>query len=417
MMNQIHFPTGMNTPTLFYGFLAWVFCAATACDAKPIVEPAKPASQATVETNLNQMILDQLAQMPHGGGYATTTEATGKLTEAVKAVSSGTGLSLKPDLAQPSYCSGATYMVFLKVVDQLVKTKRLQVPAKLQQTLAVTRQLDGVGVWGRWNANGPGTARLFFELGLGRNFVGLEHARPGDFLKVWWNEFVGKQERGHSVIFLGRTKTAEGECIRFWSSNDPDGMGEKTVPVTKIMRALVSRFENPSGLARLGSLPAKDKFLASMLTRDCGPDEFLRMIGISGQKTSTSAAAPEVQVPITVNSATETTTTLETTEEPLDKAFEGSVYASYNRLSKLEIVRLAQYRMRYDGFYRGLMDATMSAETKAALMAWQRYKKLEATGTFTAQTIHGLGLDDLREIPPLSKESTGEAVATPIRSN
>lgn len=406
----------MNTPLLLCGSLAWIIGATTTCDAKPVIEPVRPAAQATVETNLNQMVLDQLPQMPHGGGYATTTEATGKLTEAVKAVSTGTGLSLKPNLAQPSYCSGATYLVFLKVVDQLVKTKRLQLPAKLQQSLAVTRQLDGVGVWGRWNANGPGTARFFYELGLGRNFVGLEHARPGDFLKVWWNEFVGKQERGHSVIFLGRTKTAEGECIRFWSSNDPDGMGEKTVPVTKIMRALVSRFENPAGLARLGSLPAKDKFLASMLTRDCGEDEFLRLIGISGQKTS-SAGSPEIQVPITITNSTETPTALETTTDSLDKAFEGSVYARYNRLSKLEIVRLAQYRLRYDGHYRGLMDATMSAEFKAALTAWQRFKKLEPTGTFTAETIHGLGLDDLREIPPINKESSGEAVATPIKSN
>jgi hypothetical protein len=29
-------------------------------------------------------------------------------------------------------------------------------------------QRDGAGIWGRWNANGPGTARLFYELGLGQ---------------------------------------------------------------------------------------------------------------------------------------------------------------------------------------------------------------------------------------------------------
>jgi hypothetical protein len=31
-------------------------------------------------------------------------------------------------------------------------------------------QRDGEGIWGRWNANGPGTARLFHEMNLGENF-------------------------------------------------------------------------------------------------------------------------------------------------------------------------------------------------------------------------------------------------------
>src|SRR5256885_5765061 len=41
-------------------------------------------------------------------------------------------------------------------------------------------QRDGEGIWGRWNANGPGTARLFQELGIGRNFVDVSQAQPGE---------------------------------------------------------------------------------------------------------------------------------------------------------------------------------------------------------------------------------------------
>ena len=50
-------------------------------------------------------------------------------------------------------------------------------PATLT-SLLIAHQRDGQGVWGRWNANGPGTARLFTELRLGRNFTDFAEARP-----------------------------------------------------------------------------------------------------------------------------------------------------------------------------------------------------------------------------------------------
>ena len=72
--------------------------------------------------------------------------------------------------------------------------------------LMIRGQRDGAGIWGRWNANGPGTARLFYELGLGRNFDDFEAAQPGDFMKIFWSEEVGRAEHGHSVIYLGMEK-------------------------------------------------------------------------------------------------------------------------------------------------------------------------------------------------------------------
>jgi hypothetical protein len=79
------------------------------------------------------------------------------------------------------------------------------------ENLLIRGQGDGVGIWGRWNANGPGTARLFEELHLGKNFTSFEEARPGDFMKIFWNDNIGGTESGHSVIYLGRGSPKEKE--------------------------------------------------------------------------------------------------------------------------------------------------------------------------------------------------------------
>ncbi|HEY5791880.1 MAG TPA: hypothetical protein VIS74_01185, partial [Chthoniobacterales bacterium] len=138
-------------------------------------------------TDCNARVLQTLPHLPVGGGYATTSEASARLRAAVNAA--GGDLVLMPKRAQPSYCSGATYLVFLNAV-----RPNLTPPAAA--ALADMEKADGHGVWGRWNANGPGTARLFYELGLGRNFTDLAEARPGDFLKIFWRDAVGKNEFG-----------------------------------------------------------------------------------------------------------------------------------------------------------------------------------------------------------------------------
>ena len=99
-----------------------------------------------------------------------------------------------------------------------------------------TGQRDGEGVWGRWNANGPGTARLFYEMKLGPNFSDFAQARPGDFMKIFWSTAVGRREHGHSVIFLGTEKVNGVDSVRFWSSNIGVGYSEKTVPLRQDQR-------------------------------------------------------------------------------------------------------------------------------------------------------------------------------------
>ena len=126
-------------------------------------------------------------------------------------------------------------------------------------------QRDGEGIWGRWNANGPGTARLFYELGLGRNFDDFAEAERGDFMKIFWSPEVGRAEHGHSVIFLGMEKKMGLDYVRYWSSNIPFGYGEKSVLRSKIVHAIFSRLIAPEKLSDIATVPRVDPYLASLL--------------------------------------------------------------------------------------------------------------------------------------------------------
>ncbi len=216
--------------------------------------------------NMNSLILVTIRSMPTGGQYSVSRVATIRLQSAAH-FESGKFFVL-PSAASPSYCSGATYLVFLKVIEQLRLEGALQLDYDTLTALMIrSNQRDGEGVWGRWNANGPGTARLFYELGLGRNFEDFRQAMPGDFMKIFWTDEVGAAERGHSVIYLGTEEREGREHVRFWSSNIPSGYGEKSVPRSKIANAIFSRLERPSNLARINTLPPLDSWLANLLSK------------------------------------------------------------------------------------------------------------------------------------------------------
>ncbi len=211
---------------------------------------------------LNELILDQIRQMPTGGKYSASRTATIRLQSAAH-FESGKFFIL-PAEASPSYCSGATYLVFMKTIEALRERGALQLNYETLDSLMIRGQRDGAGIWGRWNANGPGTARLFYELGLGRNFDDFEEAQPGDFMKIFWSPEVGREEHGHSVIYLGTEKKMGLDYVRFWSSNIPFGYGERSVPRTKIVNAIFSRLYAPANLARIEDAPKLDPYLGSL---------------------------------------------------------------------------------------------------------------------------------------------------------
>jgi hypothetical protein len=228
--------------------------------------------------DFNDLVLQQVRSMPQGGGYATTTSAHTALRSAAR-IDSG-AVRLQPAKAMPSYCSGATYLVFLKTLGAAQRGGKAPLTPETWELLLPEPMADGQGIWGRWNANGPGTARLFHEAGLGRNFTEFSEAKPGDFMKIFWTDAVGSNERGHSVVYLGTEMVDGVENVRFWSSNKPGGYGEKSVARSKIARALFSRLEHPERLATV-ILPKNDAYLASLLSRKSSFREAMEMSGVS----------------------------------------------------------------------------------------------------------------------------------------
>src|SRR6266705_5194491 len=221
--------------------------------------------QSATAASFNGLILEQMRKMPSGGKYSVSHVAKIKLQSAAH-FESGKFFVI-PTAPYPSFCSGATYIVFIKTIETLRDSGQLKLDVATLNQLVIRDQVDGEGIWGRWNANGPGTARLFHELGLGRNFTDFAQAQPGDFMKIFWNKNVGRSESGHSVIFLGLTTHPDGEYVRFWSSNLPGGYGEKEVPRAKVAAAIFSRLMNPENLSRIHGVPATDAYLASLLRK------------------------------------------------------------------------------------------------------------------------------------------------------
>jgi len=154
------------------------------------------------------------------------------------------------------------------------------------KTEVIHGRRDGVGVFGHWNANGPGTAVLFERLDLGTNFTSFEEAKPGDFLKIFWNDKIGKGERGHLVVYLGENES--GDAIRVWSSQTENedgsaGYGWMWVDKSRIVRAVFSRLERPENLVRwLAFSPEEETsdYLVGILEIGSTGEEMLRACGI-----------------------------------------------------------------------------------------------------------------------------------------
>ena len=238
-------------------------------------------SKAEQNKNFNAVILSAVTSMPAGGGYSISSLAMSRLSQAVSI--GERGLRINPSVAEPSFCSEATYLVFLKVIAHLQEQKACRFPPEVVATLQPQGQADGHGIWGRWNANGPGVARLFYTLGLGVNFTNLAAAQPGDFLKIFWNDGLGATEHGHLVVYLGTEKQGGIDIINFWSSNSPNGYGKKSCRRSSIHRMIFSRLTTPEGLLKVLSVPSSDSYLASLLHRSTTLEEIKCNCGITNE--------------------------------------------------------------------------------------------------------------------------------------
>jgi hypothetical protein len=217
--------------------------------------------------------------MPRGGGYATTAIAMRNFSSAVS-LEHGCFV-VHPSVATPSFCSEATYLVFLKTILSLQEQKKFFLSPSLLAALMPQNQSDGQGFWGCWNANGPGVARLFYALDLGSSFTNIQTAEPGDFLKIFWTDAIGAREHGHLVIYLGKEKKGNVTYLSCWSSNQPDGYGVRSYPLSRIHHLIFSRLSRPESIEKLILHPEKDAYLASLLSdRSTSLDEVKKRCGI-----------------------------------------------------------------------------------------------------------------------------------------
>ena len=216
----------------------------------------------TTSRTPNTEVLTAIKSMPSGGGYEASQAAVDRLAASVT-LKNGT-IHQDTKAAGKSFCSGATYLVFLRVIERYRLLDSTFLPADKLTRFANLGVADGEEIFGRWNANGPGTAKLFTDLNCGVNFTSYNHARSGDFLKMWWTDAIGAKERGHLVVFLSQTPTT----VTYWSSNTPGGYGKKTTAKSKIKHHLFSRLTAPKTLPNATRLSKKDPFLADMLRKD-----------------------------------------------------------------------------------------------------------------------------------------------------
>lgn len=264
-----------------------------------------------VNRKWQRAMLAAIDAFPQGGGYYTGGRPNDLFPRTtMQGLQAAFAMTLRderpqfdPQLATPSFCSSATYAVLIKAL-LLWDTRGVisqQAWRNMKPRVGIVDELnptglfqdDGVGMWGRANANGPGLGVMVRELRAGYSFTAFRgalndsvketpdepyltdeqwnahpiwrQAKPGDLMKIFWNRNESRghdggaiigvdgvkghlQEAGHSVIFLGIDK--EGN-VTYWSSNGPGrfpermGYSRSSCKKTDIQRVVFTRITHP----------------------------------------------------------------------------------------------------------------------------------------------------------------------------
>src|SRR5437899_10797110 len=115
---------------------------------------ATAITQGAPAADINSLILEQMRKMPGGGKYSVSHFAKIRLQSAAH-FESGKFFVI-PTAPYPSFCSGATYLVFIKAIEALRERGALQLDVATLNHLVIRDQHDGERIWGRWNAHGRG---------------------------------------------------------------------------------------------------------------------------------------------------------------------------------------------------------------------------------------------------------------------
>jgi hypothetical protein len=202
----------------------WRVCLAVlALAAASVGAHAEPRACAGVD--YNRMLLDIIQRLPPGGGYSIGADFAPPVVQTHNI--GGGRFELRVYDGHPSHCTGATYALFSHLVAVLHNGGAITLSAEQLRSFEVRRRMpdgsemvDGQGPFWIFNSNGAGVAALFKHTGIGLSFRDdkLAAARPGDFLKLFWNDNVGASEKGHQVVYMGQREVGGRDMICFWGS-------------------------------------------------------------------------------------------------------------------------------------------------------------------------------------------------------
>ncbi len=271
--------------------------ASLRCEARgsaaPRYEPQHSKLQKKLNTWQKSVQSNIYALHRYGaGGYSTDEQAKSALKKAFSWHEQLQQPVFDPLVARPSFCSGAVYAVVLSSLAKWERTlQRRIISPESWQALLPRDNKDGEGAWGWANANGPGFAMLVRQLGAGYSFTDIRKAQPADILKIWWNEEIGHNERGHLVIYDRDC----GESIRVWSSNRASGnkaggYGLRTYPKSEIKRMLFTRITNPAAFNKAPTIGRND-WLHNLLYENTTWQESLKRSGVQEMFSPGAAAA------------------------------------------------------------------------------------------------------------------------------
>lgn len=281
-------------------------------------------AQNRVNWRWQRTVIAAIDKFPHRGGYYTGGRPNDTflkttwrgLHDAYRMQPDDARPRFDPMQAQPSFCSSATYAVLIQALLDYDKNGAISPQAwrNMKPYVGIKDALnpdglaqdDGVGFWGRCNANGPSLGVLVHELDAGFSITAFRGAKNdtvkeapteryltdeewrahpiwrlavrGDLMKIFWNRnesrghdggaIVGYdgvkghlQEAGHSVVFLGMS--TDGKVV-YWSSNgpgdDPARMGYSvaTCDPTAIQRVVFTRILRPERFDKVRDMEPTD---------------------------------------------------------------------------------------------------------------------------------------------------------------
>ena len=297
---------------------------------------AEPLARGCAGTDYNAMILDIIKGLPSGGGYSRGGSFQ---LPTITAHNIGAGhWEMRVYDGFPSHCTSATYALLTRLIAVLQDSGRIALDGEHIESLSPknrmpdgTTLVDGQGAFQIFNANGAGTAALLKHTGTGMSFRDdkLAYARPGDFLKMFWNDNVGASEKGHQVVYLGHKTVGGRDMLCFWGSQRQnkkkrpggtealyfpateggkveDGYGEACRPRSDVKAMIFSRVTCMEHLAaglddmrakamasRGAPFPFVDEFLVSLSKTSSDQATLDRVFGILAAPDTLANLAPE----------------------------------------------------------------------------------------------------------------------------